>query len=89
VRETPDTVATSLFLVKPSELKTTFTIPPEATADVSLRRLQQVKVAPGTTVRWTFGPGQGEVRADATGCVTIPRLKVTAEPTTLIISKLK
>mgnify|MGYP000644484776 CR=1 FL=1 len=40
-----------LFLVKTADLKTSFTIPTEATADVSLRRLQKLKVAPGATVR--------------------------------------
>ncbi len=39
--DTPAAIEISLFLVKPSELKTTFTIPAESTADVSLRRLQQ------------------------------------------------
>ena len=87
VRDTPDAVEMSLFLVKPSELKTTFTIPAEATADVSLRRLQTLRVAPGETVRWTFGTASGEVQADAAGCVTIPRLKITAEPATLSVRK--
>jgi hypothetical protein len=89
VRETPDTIETTLFLVKPAELKTKFAIPAEATADVSLRRLQMLRVAPGAMVRWTFGAADGEARADAAGCITIPRLKITAEPTSLIIKKAK
>jgi len=88
-RDTPDTIETTLFLVKPSELKTTFTIPAETTADVSLRRLQMLRVAPGAVVRWTFGTSDGKVRADAAGCITIPRLKITAEPTNLSIRKAK
>jgi hypothetical protein len=48
-----------------------------------------LKIAPETTVKWTFGAANGEVRADAAGCVTIPRLKITAEPTTLSIKKAK
>jgi hypothetical protein len=79
----------SLFLVKPTELKTAFKIPAEATADVSLRRLQTLRPAPGATVRWTFGTSNGEARVDATGCVTVPRLKITAEPTRLIIDTTK
>ena len=59
MRDTPDTIETTLFLVKPSDLKTTFTIPAEATADVSLRRLQMLRVAPGAMVRWTFGTVRG------------------------------
>jgi hypothetical protein len=89
VRDTPDAIEMKVFLLKPADLKTTFTIPAEATADVSVRRLQMLRVAPGATVRWTFGKTDGEVRADAAGCVTIPRLKITAEPTSLSIRKVK
>jgi predicted esterase len=85
--DTPNAAEISLFLTKASELKTTFTIPTEATADVTLRRLQMLKVAPGETVRWKFGAAEGEAKADAEGCVTIPQLKITAEPVTLRIGK--
>ena len=88
-RDTADAFETSLFLVKRSELNTTFTIPTEATADVSLRRLQMLRVAPGAAARWTFGTAKGEARADAAGCITIPGLKITAEPTTLSVRNAK
>jgi hypothetical protein len=88
VRETPDTIETSLFLLTPAELKTTFTIPSEATADVTLRRLQ-TKVAPGTALRWTFGKASGEVRVDADGSITVPQLKITGVPTKLDVTKAK
>ena len=84
-----DGVETSLFLVKASELKTTFAIPTEATADVSLRRLQKLRIEPNSIVRWTFGSAQGEVRADSSGVVTIPGLKITAEPTALRVRRTK
>ncbi|MEK6239652.1 MAG: hypothetical protein N2C14_33450 [Planctomycetales bacterium] len=87
--ETPDAIETTIFLISPSELKTTFTIPKQATADVSLRRLQKLQVAPGATMRWTFGPASGEVQADASGCVTVPGLKITAKPTALTVRKAK
>ena len=89
VRDTPESLETSLFLVKASEIKTRFTVPTESIADVSLRRLQKLKIASGETVRWTFGASKGEVRADERGCITIPRLKITAEPTTLSVGKAK
>ncbi len=89
VRDTPDTFETTLFLVKPTEIKTRFRIPTEATADVSLRRLQKLRIAPGAMVRWTFGASRGKAQADASGCVTLPRLKITAEATTLRVSKAK
>lgn len=89
VKDTPEGIETTLFLVKASDLKTTFTIPKEATADVSLRRLQMLRVLPGSTVSWTFGTANGEIKADATGCVTIPRLKITSEPTSLSVQVVK
>ncbi len=89
LRDTPDAIEMSLFLVKPSELKTRFTIPAEATADVTLRRQQKLQAAPGETLRWTFGTASGEVRADAAGRISIPRLKITAEPQTLSVEKIK
>ncbi len=89
VRDTPEAVEMSLFLVNPSELKTRFTIPAEATADVSLRRLQMLRVTPGEKVRWTFRTASGEVQADAAGCITVPKLKITAEPVTLRMEKAK
>ena len=89
VRETPDTIEMSIFLLTPAEFKTTFTIPQESTVDISLRRLQTLQIAPGNTVRWTFGSASGEAQADASGCVTIAGLKVTAEPTMLSVTKVK
>jgi pimeloyl-ACP methyl ester carboxylesterase len=77
----------SLFLVNPAELKTKFTIPAESTADVTLRRLQALKIAPGESVHWSYGSMQGDVQADAAGYVTIERLKITAQPVTLRIAK--
>ena len=50
VSDTTDAVETQLFLLKGSDLKTSFAIPAEATADVSLRRLQRLQVVPGATV---------------------------------------
>jgi poly(3-hydroxybutyrate) depolymerase len=87
--DTQEAIEMSLFLTKPSELKTKFTIPAEATADVSLRRLQMLRVAPGEAVRWTFGATNGRVQADTAGCITIPGLKITAQPATLSVRKTK
>jgi poly(3-hydroxybutyrate) depolymerase len=83
VTETADSIEMSLFVTSPSELKTAFPIPTEAIADVSLRRLKKLKVAPKATVRWTFGAASGE--AHAAGLVTIPQIKMTAEAATLTV----
>ena len=77
----------SLFLTSPADLTTTFEIPKEATADVSLRRVQNMQVMPGKSVQWTFGALKGEVAADATGLITIPNLRITATPATLTVRK--
>jgi pimeloyl-ACP methyl ester carboxylesterase len=85
--DTRKKVEVALFLTDPATLKTAFAVPPEATASVSLRRLQQFRVKPGETVRWRFGGDKGEATADAEGVVTVPRLKLTAKPVTLTVSK--
>ncbi len=89
LRDTPEGVELSLFLVNPSELKTSFVIPSEAIANVSLRRLQALRVAPGETVRWKFGKAKGTATADDSGCVTVPQLRITTQPVTLSVSKVK
>ena len=60
--------------------------PTAATAGVSLRRIQNLQVKPGETFKWTFGTAQGEGKADAGGLITIPGLKITAEPTSLTVT---
>ncbi|HSI33921.1 MAG TPA: PHB depolymerase family esterase [Tepidisphaeraceae bacterium] len=86
--DTADKAELSLFLTTPAEMKTTkFTLPTEATADVTLRRLQGLRLTPGDAVRWSWGEQSGEVKADAAGLVTIPKLKITAAPATLTVSK--
>lgn len=87
--DTSTAFETSLFLTTPAELKTTFAIPTEAKADVSLRRLQSFKIALGETVHWSFGTTGGQTEADSTGCVTIPQLNVTSAPAKLGLRKSK
>lgn len=89
VRDTGDGVEAKLFLTKASDLKTSFAVPTEATADVTLRRVQKLRLAPGATAYWTFGRASGEVKADAQGIVTVPGLKITTESTTLTVRTAK
>lgn len=77
----------SLFLVSPSDLKTQFEIPKEAIADVTLRRVQQFQLKAGEKFRWSYGAAKGEGQADSQGVITIPAMKLTAEPVTLSVSK--
>jgi pimeloyl-ACP methyl ester carboxylesterase len=86
VADTPAKVEVALFLVSPETLKTRFAIPAEATASVSLRRLQNFRVKPGESVQWAFGGAGGSVRADAQGVVTVPNLRIAAQPVSLTLS---
>ena len=77
----------SLFLVTAKQLETGFEIPGFSLADVSLRRIQNLRIKPGEVFKWSFGKAKGEGVAAADGLVTIPGLKITARPTTLAISR--
>lgn len=87
VRDTETAVEVSLFLTTPADLKTTFAIPKAATADVSLRRIQNLKAKPGEAFQWSYGAAQGTVKADATGVITIPKLEITAAPISLTVGR--
>ena len=87
ISDTADKAEMSLFLVSAADLKTKFEIPKEASADVTLRRLQNFQTKPGASFQWTFGLAKGDGKADAQGLITVPRLKLTSEPATLRISK--
>lgn len=89
VSDTKDGAEISLFLVKPDDLKTTFAIPTAATTDVTLRRLQELKLGPGSKVKWSFGSSNGELTADSNGCVTVPGLKITGAAETLKVTLAK
>ncbi len=77
----------SLFLTTPENLKTTFAIPGEASADVSLRRIQGLQAKPGESLQWTFGAAKGELKVDAEGVPTIPGLRISGKPETLTIRR--
>jgi len=85
--DTADKVEMSLFLVSVAGLQTKFTIPAEATADVSLRRLQNFHIKPGEHFKWTYGDAEGESQAEAEGVITIPKVKMTSVPVPLSVSK--
>ncbi|MFT5107824.1 MAG: poly(3-hydroxybutyrate) depolymerase [Verrucomicrobiales bacterium] len=83
LKDTADEVEVSLFLIPASELKTKFEIPTEASADVTLRRLQDFNLKPGAAFRWTFGSEKGLGKVDPQGLVSITGLKITNKPATL------
>ncbi|MBL7219765.1 MAG: hypothetical protein ISS69_06615 [Phycisphaerae bacterium] len=87
IADTKDNLAMSIFLLSAKELKTSFEIPKEATADVSLRRVQNLKARPGEAFKWTFGAANGSVKTDPAGLITIRSLKITADPATLTVNR--
>ena len=86
ISDAKDKLEIALFLVTPETLKTTFKIPSEASADVTLRRVQNLALKPGDAFKWTFGAAHGDGKTDAAGLITIPALKFTADSTTLTIT---
>ena len=87
ISDTKDRLAMALFLADPASLTTTFKIPHEETADVSLRRIQNMKVKPGESFKWAFGTTRSKVTADAAGLITIPALTITATHATLTVGR--
>jgi hypothetical protein len=83
-----DKITLALMLVTATEMMTTkFTIPAEAKADVSLRRIQAMQVKPAEILHWTFGKASGTITADGNGLITIPGLTITSAPLELDIGK--
>jgi len=86
ISDSAEKLEMSLFLASAADLKTKFTVPTEATADVTPRRLQHFQIKPGSAFKWTFGTAKGEGKADAHGLITIAGLKISSAPVTLKIS---
>ena len=87
VSDSKDRLEMSLFLATPDVLKTAFEIPKEASADVTLRRIQNLSVKAGESLAWTYGAAKGEVTADAEGILTIPQLKISGTPEMLTLRR--
>ena len=83
VQETETSAAMELRLLTADEWESRVAFPTEATADVTLRRLQKCRFPAGAAVAWTCGTQNGEVSADAEGLVTIPSMKITADAVVL------
>jgi poly(3-hydroxybutyrate) depolymerase len=65
-------------------------MPNSATADVTLRRLQQFKVQPGRSYAWQMVRGgheiaSGNCSADDNGLLTIPTVGLSTEPVELLV----
>ncbi|MDO4576233.1 MAG: hypothetical protein Q4D98_13580 [Planctomycetia bacterium] len=85
--DTASRFAMKLWLGTRKSLPTSqFHPPAETSVEVSLRRLQRFSVAPGQSIRWTFGDASGTVRADETGLLVIP-LTVTRKTQVLTLQQ--
>lgn len=85
VTDSPEKFAVELRLVRKNELNTPLEIPPMATADVTLRRLQRFQTNPGKTYRWRMvSEGKllesGTVKPDESGLLVIPKVKIIDVP---------
>jgi len=86
--ETENSVSIPLRLLRDGEYESRFAFPKEASADVSLRRLQKCRFTPGAAAAWTFGGQSGTVTADGDGLVTVNGLRITQEETTLTLTEI-
>ena len=87
ISDTKDELEMSLFLTTPAELKTSFAMPAESTADVSLRQNPEHAAQAGRSIHMELWNRTGNGKAGAEGVVTIPGLKITAKPTMLTVSR--
>ncbi len=87
ISDSPEKLEMSLYLVTKDELKTKFDIPIEATADVTLRRVQKFHLKPGDSFQWSFGSANGKGTVDSQGLITLPGLKITSTPATLRLTR--
>ena len=92
VREdTEKRFAVDLWLVSPDTVDKPTHAPEQSTAEVTLRRLQRFRPTPGRRVRWQLEADgkavkSGTVKADFLGLVTVPRVTVTRQARTLVLT---
>ena len=55
--------------------------------DVTPRRMQRFRCLPGERIRWSFGTASGTVTAASDGSVTVPRLRLGADWTQLVLER--
>jgi predicted esterase len=87
IADTAEKFEAVLSLTNAAQLQTKFEIPKEAGVDITVRRAQHFKLAPGTKFQWSFDTAKGEGTSDAEGLVSIPALKLTREAKVLRVSK--
>ncbi len=89
LEDTPERFSIELRLVAQKELGSPVDLPKQATADVTLRRLQKFAIKPDTIYNWSVVRDgkvtqKGSQQADKEGLLTIPKI-VIAEPASLTL----
>jgi predicted esterase len=89
IRDTPASFAMQIWLAQPKTIHP-ITAPETATADITLRRLQQFKPQPGVAYRWQWtrdgkSLASGRISPDAARLLTIPGATITTAPVELSI----
>ena len=85
IEDSPDAIAMRLWLECPPRLRGTVNL---SVADVTLRRLQRLKIHPEKSYHWTLSRdgktvGSGVVKPDAAGLLTVPKATITTAPAEL------
>ena len=70
-----DSFSMKLFI--DANIETSFPIPMQTSADVTLRRLQNFRLAPYEQVEWSFGAQNGTAKTDARGLLSLPKLIIS------------
>ncbi|HEY3397826.1 MAG TPA: hypothetical protein VGM19_09245 [Armatimonadota bacterium] len=89
-QDTPTRLVMRLWIAHPTVAGPPPAMPNEAVADVTLRRLQHLKVLPGKTYTWQLAQADkvlssGSLKPDAVGLLTIPRVKLSTAPAELTV----
>ena len=92
-QDTPDTFQMQLWIEHPL-INNPLTMPETATADITLRRLQQFKIESGQHYRWQISLkgkqiASGKIMPDDSSLPTIPQVVMTVEPVELSIKRIK
>lgn len=86
IEDSEKALRVELRLLRQDEWKSRVAFPTESEADVSMRRLQKFG-KDGGEFRWSFGGKTGAASKGSDGLVHIGKLKITNEPTVLVLEK--
>ena len=87
--DTEQSFSISLRLLSQEEWKTRISLPRSSTANVTLRRLQRFRLAPGERFFFSFGDRTGTSFANAEGKPEVQGLTLTDAPQMLTLRKIK